>query len=71
MSSFTDVGFKIGGSTSIQYLTLQIHYSHALEGIFNGLFLLGRSDPALIPPTNKVCYSLTVFNLSFILHFSQ
>jgi hypothetical protein len=30
---FVDVGFRVGGNTEIQYLTLQIHYAHALEGI--------------------------------------
>jgi hypothetical protein len=28
ISFFVDVAFKIGGSTSIQYLVLQVHYSN-------------------------------------------
>ncbi|KAK9498614.1 hypothetical protein O3M35_003208 [Rhynocoris fuscipes] len=27
-----DVGFKVGGSSSIQYLVLQVHYAHNLDG---------------------------------------
>ncbi|CAB3977923.1 peptidylglycine alpha-hydroxylating monooxygenase [Paramuricea clavata] len=45
-----DVGFRVGGNTEIQYLTLQIHYAHALEAKHydrSGLTLHVKTAPQL------------------------